>query len=222
LNQDPIYDILVLMDIKWLGHSCFQIRSRTATIVTDPFSPDYGYSLGEPTSRIVTMSHGHAGHSYIQGVGGDTKSLRAPGEYEISGVLIVWVSTFHDNEKGAARGKNTVFVMDVDEVSVCHVGDLGHVLSTDHVEAIGNVDVLMVTVGGVSTIDAAAAAEVVRQLEPKVILPMHYKTDVLDRGLAPVEDFLKEMGLKDVVSQPKLTVTRANLPQTPQVFLLDY
>ena len=210
------------MDINWLGHSCFRIRGRTATIITDPYSPDYGYSLNKPTARIVTVSHEHPGHSYLDGVSGDFKSVRGPGEYEISGVLIVAVPTYHDDERGAKRGKNTVYVMDVDEVSVCHAGDLGHVLSSDQVEAIGNVDVLLVPVGGVSTINAAAATEVVRQLEPKAIIPMHYKTDVLDRGLAPVNEFLREMGLKEVVSQPKLTVTRANLPQSPQVFLLDY
>jgi L-ascorbate metabolism protein UlaG (beta-lactamase superfamily) len=112
--------------------------------------------------------------------------------------------------------------MDVDEVSVCHLGDLGHVLNTEQVEEMENVDVLLLPVGGVSTINATMAAEVVRQLEPKVVVPMHYKTEALKRGLEPVDRFLKEMGLNEVSSQPKLSVTKTTLPLTTQVFLLEY
>ena len=210
------------MDINWLGHSCFRIRGRRVTIVSDPYSPDYGYSLGKPTAHIVTVSHGHPGHSHVEGVSGDFRSAKGPGEYEISGVLIVGIATFHDGERGAKMGKNTVYLMDVDEMSVCHLGDLGHVLTADQVEQIEHVDVLMVPVGGVSTVNAAAAAEIVRQLEPKIVVPMHYRTEALDRGLAPVQGFLSEMGLRDVSTQPKLSITKANLPLTTQVCLLDY
>jgi len=107
-------------------------------------------------------------------------------------------------------------------VAICHLGDLGHVLTTQQVEEIGNVDVLLVPVGGVSTINASMAAEVVRQLEPKIVVPMHYKTEALKRELEPVDRFLKEMGVKDVTSRPKLSVTKANLPVSTQVLLLSY
>ncbi len=222
MNHIIVCAILGYMDISWLGHSCFRIRGRQATIITDPYSPDYGYSLGKPTARIVTVSHQHPGHSYTQGVSGEFRVVRGPGEYEISGVLIIGITTFHDSERGVTRGKNTVYLMEVDEVTICHIGDLGHVLTADHLEQIEHVDVLLVPVGGVSTINAATATELVRQLEPKVVIPMHYRTEVLDRGLAPVDEFLREMGLKDIVSQPKLSVTRASLPQSTQVYLLDY
>jgi len=119
-------------------------------------------------------------------------------------------------------GRNTVYVMEVDEVSVCHLGDLGHVLTAEQVEEIDDVDVLLLPVGGVSTIDASMAAEVVRQLEPKVVIPMHYKTQALSRELQPVERFLKEIGVKQVNPQPKLSFTRSTLPASTQVFLLDY
>jgi len=112
--------------------------------------------------------------------------------------------------------------MEVDEVTVCHLGDLGHVLTDEQAEQVDNVDVLLLPVGGVSTIDAPIAAEVVRQLEPKAVVPMHYKTEALKRELAPVERFLKEMGLKEVTSQPKLSFNKASLPVSTQVFLLDY
>jgi len=210
------------MDISWLGHSCFRIKGVHATVITDPYSPDLGYSLGKPTARIVTVSHQHPGHSYVQGIGGEPKLVAGPGEYEISGVLIIGMATFHDGEEGRKRGKNTAYLMEVDEVSVCHLGDLGHVLTTEQVAEIGNVDVLLLPVGGVSTINAPMAAEVVRGLEPKAVVPMHYKTEALNRELEPVGRFLKEMGVKEVSSTPKLSFTKANLPISTQVFLLDY
>ena len=148
--------------------------------------------------------------------------VTGPGEYEIGDVLIIGLPTFHDGEKGGKRGKNTIYLMEVDEVAVCHLGDLGHLLTTEQVEEMGNVDVLLLPVGGVSTIDAPMAAELVRQLEPKVVLPMHYKTEALNRELEPVARFLKEMGVQEVDSKPKLSLTKVNLPISTQVFLLDY
>jgi L-ascorbate metabolism protein UlaG (beta-lactamase superfamily) len=210
------------MDITWLGHSCFRLKGSHATVITDPYSPGLGYSLGKPTARIVTVSHEHPGHSYIEGVGGQPRVVSRPGEYEISDVLIIGIATFHDGEGGKKRGKNTVFLMEIDEIAVCHLGDLGHVLTSEQIEDIGNVDVLMLPVGGVSTINAPMAAEVVRQLEPKIVIPMHYKTPVLKRELETVDRFLKEIGAKQVASQPKLSVNKSNLPPTSQVFLLDY
>ncbi len=210
------------MDISWLGHSCFRIKGSQATIITDPYPPGLGYSLGNPTASIVTVSHQHPGHSYIKGVGGQPRAVTGPGEYEIGGILIIGVATFHDQERGEKRGKNTIYVMDVDEVSVCHVGDLGHTLSVEQVEAVAEVDVLLLPVGGMSTINAVTAAEVVRQLEPKVVVPMHYKTPALGWELEPVERFLKEMGVPQVNPQPKLSLTKSSLPASSQVFLLSY
>ncbi len=210
------------MDISWLGHSCFRIRGAHATVITDPYSPALGYSLGQPTARIVTVSHQHPGHSYVQGIGGEPKVVSGPGEYEISGILIIGMATFHDEEKGSKRGKNTAYLMEIDEVTVCHLGDLGHVLTTEQVEEMGNVDVLLLPVGGVSTINAPVAAEVVRQLEPKVVIPMHYKTRALSWELEPVDRFLKETGVNEVSSQSKLSFTKPGLPASTQVFLLDY
>jgi L-ascorbate metabolism protein UlaG (beta-lactamase superfamily) len=210
------------VDISWLGHSCFRIKGSHAIIVTDPYSPGLGYSLGKPTARIVTVSHEHSGHCYVDGVGGQPKVVSRPGEYEINDVLIIGIATFHDGERGSKRGKNTVYLMEIDEVAVCHLGDLGHVLTSAQIEEIGNVDVLLLPVGGVSTINAPMAAEVVRQLEPKAVIPMHYKTPALSWELEPVEKFLKEIGAKEVASQPKLSVTKSNLPSSTQVFLLDY
>lgn len=210
------------MEISWLGHSCFKIRGKQATVITDPYPPDLGYSLGKLTAHIVTVSHRHPGHSYVQGIGDEPRLVTGPGEYEINGVLITGIATFHDRERGQERGKNTVYLMEVDEVSVCHLGDLGHVLTAEQVEEIDDVDVLLLPVGGVSTINAPIAAEVVRQLEPKAVVPMHYKTEALSWELEPVDRFLKEIGVKQIASQPKLSFTKSSLPASTQVFLLNY
>jgi len=222
LIRNLICVIFRQMDISWLGHSCFKIKGSHATVITDPYPPSLGYSLGKPTARIVTVSHQHSGHSYVQGIGGEPRLVTRPGEYEISGVLIIGIATFHDAEQGKKRGKNTIYLMEVDEILVCHLGDLGHVLTAEQIEEIGNVDVLLLPVGGVSTINAPMAAEVVRQLEPKAVVPMHYKTSALSQELEPVERFLKEIGVKQVEPQPKLSLTRSSLPASTQVFLLDY
>ena len=210
------------MEISWLGHSCYKIRGRQATVITDPYSPSLGYSLGKPTASIVTVSHHHPGHSYTEGIGGNPRPVTGPGEYEISDVIIIGIATFHDEDRGKIRGKNTVYLIEMDEVSICHLGDLGHVLTNEQVEELGNVDVLLLPVGGVSTINAPMAAEIVRQLEPKVVIPMHYKTQALNRELEPVERFLKEIGTSEVTPQAKLSFTKSSLPLGTQVFLLDY
>ncbi|MDP3879535.1 MAG: MBL fold metallo-hydrolase [Dehalococcoidales bacterium] len=210
------------MDINWLGHSCFKIKGSKVTLITDPYSPDLGYSLGKPAADIITVSHQHTGHSYVQGIAGEPKLVTGPGEYEISGVLIIGISTFHDAEKGASRGKNTAYLMEIDGITVCHLGDVGHPLTSGQVEEIGSVDVLLLPVGGESTIDAAVAAEIVRQLEPKAVIPMHYQTEALKGKLEPVDRFLKEMGVSGLSHQPKLSFTRSNVPLSTQVFVLDY
>ena len=205
-----------------MGHSCFRIKGSQVTIITDPYPPDLGYSLGKPVAGIVTVSHQHPSHNYTQAVDGEPKPVTGPGEYEIGGVLIIGVPTFHDDEKGSIRGKNTAYLMEIDGVSVCHLGDLGHVLTTEQAEEIGHVDVLMLPVGGVSTIDAAIAAEVIRQLEPQAVLPMHYKTPAISRQLHPVENFFKEMGIEKMEARSKLSVSKSSLPVNTQVFLLEY
>ena len=210
------------MDITWLGHSCFKIKGSHATVITDPYPPTLGYSLGNPTAHIVTVSHSHPSHAYVQGIGGEPKLITGPGEYEIRDVLVIGVATFHDVVRGRTQGKNTVYLMEVDEVSVCHLGDLGHVLTADQVEEIEGVDVLLLPVGGGPTINASMAAEVVRQLEPKVVVPMHYRTRAVSGELEPVEKFLQEMGVKQIDPQPKLSLTKSSLPVSMQVFLLDY
>jgi L-ascorbate metabolism protein UlaG (beta-lactamase superfamily) len=209
------------MEITWLGHSSFKIKGKQATVITDPFSPDTGYSLGKQNASIVTVSHSHPGHSYTSGINSDPHLVTGPGEYEISNVLIIGLASYHDDEKGKIRGKNTIYLIEMDEITICHMGDLGHPLTDSQTEEMGNVDILMLPVGGVSTINATTAAAIVRQIEPKIVLPMHYGTPSLKRTLDPVDRFLKEIGSHDITPQAKLTITKNNLPLVMQVTILD-
>ena len=210
------------MDVYWLGHSCFRIKGKGSTIVIDPFSPDMGYNLGKVEADVVAVSHQHPGHNYVQGIGGEHRVIAGPGEYEIGGVFITGVASFHDDKSGELRGKNTMYLVEVDGVTVCHLGDLGHALSSKTVAELGSPDVLLLPVGGTSTIDAVVAAEVMRRLSPKWVVPMHYKTPGIYRDLQTVDKFLKEVGIKDAVPQPKLSVSSSSSPVSLQVALLDY
>lgn len=187
------------MDITYLGHSSFRIKTKTAVIVTDPFDPKMvGLKFSGVEADIVTCSHDHRDHGASELVSGVKKVVSGPGEYEISGVSIIGYPSFHDSKEGAERGKNTIYVYEADGLRLAHLGDLGHVLSEDLVSEIGDIDVLMIPVGGEFTIGPKAAAEVVGKIEPCFVIPMHYQQPGLNPGsfakLEPVETFLKETG----------------------------
>lgn len=208
------------MDITWLGHACFRLRGRDATVLMDPPDPKSGHAISKTPADVVTMSHEHAGHASLRSVGGEPIVLRGPGEYEVREVLIAGLASFHDEEKGVARGKNTVFVVRIDGVAVCHLGDLGHAIDQAELEQLGDIDVLLVPVSGPEVnLNAATAADVVHQFEPKVVIPMSFDPEVTKDGV--YRRFLQEMGVKDVAAVPKLSVTRANLPSETQVVVLE-
>lgn len=209
------------MEITFIGHSCFKIKGKEVTLVTDPCDRSTGYSLGELTAGIVTLSHNHPGHNNRAGVGGSPKIISRPGEYEIGGVFVTGIGTFHDADQGVSRGKNIAYLIKMDDIRLCHLGDLGHLLTPSQIEDLGSIDILFIPVGGVSTINGKAAAEMVKLLGPKVIIPMHYRTEAVSR-LEPADSFLKEIGLSDATSQPKLSIVRSNLPLESRVILLDY
>jgi L-ascorbate metabolism protein UlaG (beta-lactamase superfamily) len=212
------------MEITWLGHSCFRLRGKDAAVVMDPAGKETGYSISRPSADIVTVSHDHPGHANVSGVAGSPRVLRGPGEFEVSGVLITGIRTYHDDSKGTKLGKNVAYVLELDDVRVCHLGDIGHLPSPEQVEAMSGVDILLAPVGGTNTIGAAAAAEVVSMLEPKLVIPMHYQTPASKDDLEPLDRFLKEIGAKTANDerQPKLAVTRSTLPNETKVQVLDY
>jgi L-ascorbate metabolism protein UlaG (beta-lactamase superfamily) len=210
------------MDITWYGHSCFRLSDRGVTVVTDPPSDDMGYDRPRIRADVVTISHEHVGHNNRIGFRGGPKFFDGPGEYEVKGVFITGISTYHDGRKGASRGRNTVFLFEFDGVTICHLGDLGHVPAQSEVEALSSVDVLLIPVGGVNTIDPSKASEVISLIEPLLVVPMHYKTPVEKAKLQTVDKFLKEMGLSPMPAQPELKVTKSSLPGETQIVVLDY
>lgn len=211
------------MDINWYGQAFFKIKGKSATVVTDPFNPEF-VSLKAPKDiegQVVTISHDHGDHNNPSLVSGNPLIIQGPGEFEKSGVTITGTASFHDNQKGAERGKNTIYHISIDGVDIVHLGDLGHELTDDQVSEIGNTDILMIPVGGVFTIDADIAAKVVAQLEPMLIIPMHYKIEGLKFELDGVENFLKKMGQEGVEPVSKLTITRDKIPTDPQIVVLS-
>lgn len=210
------------MEIIWLGHSCFLIKGKEKTIITDPCHPDSGYRLGQPEADIVTLSHSHRGHSYVEGVANEPKQIGMPGEYEIGGTFITGIASFHDNRKGEVRGKNVIYTIEMDGLTLCHLGDLGHPLESRLVEEIGDISVLFLPVGEVSTIPIDTAVEIVRQLEPPIVIPMHYKTKKFPGNLSLVDRFLDAMRVRDVEPRPKLSVTVSSLPGSTQTVVLNH
>jgi L-ascorbate metabolism protein UlaG (beta-lactamase superfamily) len=209
------------MDIKWLGHSCFLIKGKEKTIITDPCHPDTGYRMGEPEADIVTVSHFHPGHGYVEGVADSPRLITSPGEYEIGGTFVTGVAVFHDNKRGDLRGKNTIYIIEMDDMTLCHLGDLGHPLGPQLVEELGDIHILFLPVGEVSTIPVDTAVDIVRQLAPPIVIPMHYKTKTFTGALGPVDKFLDKMRIREPEARPSLSITSSSLPSSTQTVLLS-
>ncbi|HEV2413828.1 MAG TPA: MBL fold metallo-hydrolase [Candidatus Dormibacteraeota bacterium] len=201
------------MDVTWLGHGCFRLRGRGAAVVTDPYPPAIGLKLARMDAEVVTVSHDHDNHSFTQVVRDGAYEINGPGEYEIAGISVIGVPTYHDAEKGKKEGRNTVYLIEIDDVRICHLGDLGHKLDDADAESVATPDVLLVPVGGHTTMNAAQAAEVVRQLEPRYVVPMHYAIPGLKLQLDPIDRFLKEMGVTSSEAQPKLSVQKSSVSE---------
>ena len=207
--------------MTWLGHGCFRLRGRAATVVTDPYPPSLGMKLPKLEADLLTISHSHANHSHVDAVQRAGHTIDGPGEYEVAGVGVTGFPTYHDAAQGAEKGPNTVYLIEIDDVSVCHLGDIGHQLSESQLEKMGTVDVLLVPVGGRDTLGASQAAEVVRQIEPRFVVPMHFSLPGLKLELDPVERFLKEMGADAVEAQPKLSVQASSGEAETRLVLLE-
>jgi L-ascorbate metabolism protein UlaG (beta-lactamase superfamily) len=208
------------MEINWLGRSFFRLRAREATVAIDPLARK---GAAKVAADIVLVSHEHDGHNGRDALTGTPRYVTRPGEYEIKGVSIVGVQTAHDNEGGRRRGANTAWIVQLEDLHVCHLGDIGHTLTEQQREAIGEVDILLVPVGGHNTINSVQATEVVTSLEPKIVIPMHYGTgDGDESALAPVDAFLREQGVSSAEPQQRLQVTKASLPDETTVVVLAY
>jgi len=216
------------MEITWFGHSCFRLRDRDVTVVTDPFDKSLGYELPRVRTDIVTVSHDHPHHNHSDAVKGEFKVVDSPGEYEIQSVFITGIATYPSRRRrkdnGVGNGgeeRNVIFVFEFDGLTVCHLGDLAQVPAQTQVEALSNVDVLMVPVGGGSSLNATQAAEIISLIEPYIVIPMHYKTSPISLKLDKVDKFLKEMGVARVEAVDVLKVSKSSLPEETQVVVLN-
>lgn len=218
------------MQIIWHGQSCFQIitnpnyqkfgigasqgRNGPLSIVIDPFDETLGLRVPKLEANILLISHDHYDHNNIKTVSGSPFIISGPGEYEIKGIFIQGIPSFHDKVKGRSRGKNTCYTIEAEEIKLCHLGDLGQSeLTEDQLSALGEVDVLMIPVGGVYTISGEEASKIISQIEPKIVIPMHYALPKLKVKLEGLEKFLKVMGKKEIEPQNKLSIKKKDLPQ---------
>lgn len=187
------------MFITPLGHSCFLLEESTGTkVVTDPYSSDIGITLPSVSADVVTVSHPHYDHNNVAAVSGSPLVIDKPGMFEVKGVQVFGLNTYHDEERGKKRGSNVIFNIRMDGVNVCHLGDVGHGPSPMMIEAIGPVDILLIPVGGTYTIDAEIAKEYVDRLMPSVIIPMHYKAEDINLDIDGVDAFLDYFDKDDV------------------------
>lgn len=210
------------MEIKWLGHSFFYLTSKGIKIAIDPFSPEIGFKPKKVKADILLISHPHYDHNFKEAILGDYFLVDSPGEYEIKGIFIEGIDSFHDEKKGRERGRNIIFKLEIEGFTICHFGDFGQKeLEREQKEKLENLDVLMIPVGGHFTISEKEAVQIVRELEPKIVIPMHYFLPGLKIKLNKVERFLDLMGAKEIKPQESFKLKKGEkLPEKIKVLLL--
>lgn len=205
------------MQIIWKGQACFQIQAsprkqETLKIVLDPYEDQVGLKLSPLEADIALFTHDHFDHNNAKALKASPFLIANPGEYDIKGAYIKGIFSYHDEKEGQERGTNTIYTIEVEDLRICHMGDFGQKeLTSEQLEAIGDIDVLLLPVGGVYTIDAKGASHVISQIEPRIAIPMHYALPSLKVKLAGVEEFLKVMGAKSVQPQEKLMIKAKDL-----------
>lgn len=211
------------MQLQWLGQSCFKLAAKSPNgdvvfIITDPYQPKYGLKKLRLSSDIVTLSHEHEDHANLAAIKGTSNTpqpfvIKGPGEYEFKNIFVYGIDSWHDNENGSKRGPNTIYVISAEGITITHLGDLGQKeLSAEQLEYIENTDILLIPVGGTFTINAKEAANLVSQIEPRIVIPMHYKIPGLKLDIASADKFIKEIGNKKE-EMDKLRISKKDLPQ---------
>lgn len=209
------------MTITWYGQSCFRIETREATLAIDPFSKELGLTPPRFKADLVLVTHEHPDHSNVEAVADGGAPIAGPGEYESKGVSVTGIQTFHDAEGGALRGLNTAYRIVAEELTLVHLGDFGEAnLREETADAIGDVDILFLPVGGTYTVGPEAAARLVAKIEPRLVIPMHYHVPGIGVKLGPVEAFLKAAGARDAERLDRLAIRRRDLPETETRFVV--
>jgi L-ascorbate metabolism protein UlaG (beta-lactamase superfamily) len=222
----PFFDILVdAMEIKYAGHASFQIKTKDAKIVMDPFNPTIGLKYPKTEASIVTISHHHPDHDFVSVVGGNPLIIDWPGEFEKDKVRIFGHKSFHDKVKGAERGENILYKLEIEGISLLHCGDLGVIPDDSFIDDIGEVDVLFVPTGGVYTIDSVEAVKLIKKIEPVLVIPMHYNNPKLNQEqfgkLEPVESFIQKLGATPSEPVQKLVLRKEDLSEEMKVQVME-
>lgn len=210
-----LFLLITYMIITWQGHSCFKLQDKIGPegviVVTDPFDKEVGLKVPNFEADIVTVSHQHHDHNNVSALRGAPFIIDCAGEYDFKGVLIEGIDSYHDEKEGAERGGNIIYRIEIDDISVTHLGDLGHILNDAQLEKLAGTDILLIPVGGKYTLDAKKAVEVISQIEPRIVIPMHYKTPDVKFDLDGIEKFIKEIGLTPTYEE-KLKISKKDLP----------
>lgn len=214
------------MEIIYLGHSSFKIKGKTATVVIDPFSPAMvGFKYPKTEAEVVIISHQHKDHNFVAGIDNNPFEISMPGEYEIKGISFFCFPSFHDDKSKTGKPNNMISLIETDELRICHLGDLKVFPFAKIMEEIINVDVLMVPVGGVVTLDPKEAIEIINQIDPLIVIPMHYKTPGINEDifgdLSTVEDFLAQSVAENVERLDKLSISKDKLPTERKTVILE-
>ena len=211
------------MEISSLGHACFKLKNRNAVLITDPFDPKTtGLKFPKVEADIITISHEHHDHNQISQVQGVPVVIAGPGEYEVKAVKIIGIKGYHDKVSGSKEGENVIYRIYIDGISIVHIGCLGHKLDEKTLEILDDVDILLLPVSEEQTLTMSELTEVVSQLDPKIIIPMHYSKEGLSKDKASkLEIFLKEMGKEGIKPVPKLVITKDKLPSEPMVVVFE-
>ncbi|MBI5375652.1 MAG: MBL fold metallo-hydrolase [Candidatus Schekmanbacteria bacterium] len=216
------------MKIKWYGHSSFLITGDNGTkIITDPYEAGgydgaIGYHPINDTADAVLCSHNHRDHGHSEGVPGEFKLIDSADKFSVNGINIEGIEAHHDKQGGAERGKIIIFKMTVDDVTVCHLGDLGHEIDEELAGKIKPVDVLLIPIGGIFTIDSQEADKVIQSILPRITIPMHYKTDKCGFPLARIDEFVDRKRNISLMATSEITITKGTLPKRPMIMLLDH
>ena len=210
------------MKLKWWGHSCFLIEEDDKKIITDPYDNSLPYQKVADKPDIVTISHDHFDHNAVDRIEGDFEIVDTKDGYKDDSLNISGISTYHDKDEGEDRGENLIFTMEFSDQKLCHIGDLGHSLTDDELSQLNDIDILLIPVGGYYTINADEAYEIAEKIDPKLIVPMHYKTDILDLPITGVEDFIHKFDHDAIEIKDGAEVDLSEVPEDKKVVVVNY
>ncbi|MCA9859327.1 MAG: MBL fold metallo-hydrolase [Thermomicrobiales bacterium] len=208
-------------EFKWFGHNCFRIKSREATVITDPVDRSTGFAMAKQNASIVTISNYNASNANLGVVRPEFQTVDGPGEYELENIFVTGVRTFLDAQRHAEKAFNTAYLFEVDGFVICHLGDIGQPPTAEQTQQLAQADILLIPVGGGTGLTQEHAAEVVSVLEPKVLIPMQYQTPIGDRSLQPLDTFAKLVGVELPEPLDKYAPRQADLQDAMEIVLLN-